>query len=124
MDHEDRDAFALFGRAICTMSLLPARTTGPNQEGVMRKVNLAVLAVCGTIVLGAGAASAAEASADTCMSMAQQVKAALASNQQSSNYELAVKEQGFGRDFCYHGIYKTGMNHYSHALSLLGATPS
>jgi hypothetical protein len=90
----------------------------------MRKVNLAVLAVCGMVALGTGAASAAEASADTCMSMAQQVKAALATGQQSANYALAVKEQGFGRDFCYHGIYKTGMDHYTHALSLLGATPS
>ncbi len=90
----------------------------------MRKVNLAVLAVCGMVALGTGTASAAEASADTCMSMAQQVKAALATGQQSANYALAVKEQGFGRDFCYHGIYKTGMDHYTHALSLLGATPS
>ena len=54
--------------------------------------------------------------------MADQVKAALAANAQSPNYQEAVKEKQNGQSFCTESFYQYGVNHYSHALQLLGAS--
>ncbi|HEY5338157.1 MAG TPA: hypothetical protein VIJ85_08145 [Rhizomicrobium sp.] len=86
----------------------------------MRNLKLTALALCATVAMGASAANAAEASADTCMSMQSQVKAAVASNQQSPNLAAAMKESGYGRDFCNNAMYKNGISHYAQALKLLG----
>jgi len=56
--------------------------------------------------------------------MAEQVKAALAANAQSPNYQEAAKEQSNGLSFCTESFYQYGINHYSHALTLLGANKS
>jgi hypothetical protein len=72
------------------------------------------------MALGVTAASAADASADTCMSMAAQVKTALDANQSSPNLAAATHEKNYGRDFCGHAMYKVGMDHYGQALKLLG----
>jgi hypothetical protein len=53
--------------------------------------------------------------------MADQVKTALASNSQSPNYQEAVKEKNNGQSFCNESFYQYGINHFSHALQLLGA---
>ena len=78
--------------------------------------------VAAALGLGALNASAAQsASLSGCMDMADQVKTALASNSQSPNYHEAVKEQGYGRQFCASGLYQNGVDHYAQALKLLGA---
>jgi hypothetical protein len=65
--------------------------------------------------------AAEEASAATCQSMDAQVRSALSGSQQSSNQQEAVKERDTGRQYCTHGFYKVGMDHYAEALKLLGA---
>lgn len=86
----------------------------------MRRTKLAAIAMCATVALAASAANATAASADSCTDMARQVKAALADNAQSANYDAAVKEKSFGRDFCYNSFYQVGIDHYAQALKLLG----
>lgn len=87
-----------------------------------------VLAAGVVAVLGMGAlnavAAAQSASLSGCMDMADQVKSALASNSESANYHEAVKEQGYGRQFCASGLYQNGVDHYAQALKLLGAQKS
>jgi hypothetical protein len=89
----------------------------------MRKWNAiaAALLSCG-VVLSAGAAGAADMFAGQrgCVELAQQVRDALASSSQSSNYDNARKEQGFGRDFCNNGLFAQGISHYQNALNTLG----
>jgi hypothetical protein len=87
----------------------------------MRNLKLAAGAaiVCSTLI--AGAANAASATSTGCFDMAEQVKAALAANPQSPNYQEAVQEKNNGLSFCTHDLYQYGINHYSHALTLLGA---
>ncbi len=86
----------------------------------MRSITMTALALCAITAMGVTAANAAEASATTCMSMSEQVKTALSNNMQSPNYDAAVKEKGYGRDFCNNAMYKVGMDHYAQALKLLG----
>ena len=90
----------------------------------MRNLKLTALALsatmAATMALAVTAASAAQASADTCMSMASQVKTALDANQSSPNLAAATKEKNYGRDFCNNAMYKVGMNHYAQAMKLLG----
>ncbi len=87
----------------------------------MRKLTMTALVLGATIAMAATASAAtASASADTCTAMSSQVNAALSSNQQSANYADALKEKGNGRDFCAHGMYQVGVDHYMHALKLLG----
>lgn len=57
-----------------------------------------------------------------CTKLADQVRQALASSTQSPSYEQAVKEKGYGRDFCNNGFYARGESHYAEALRLLGTT--
>jgi len=77
--------------------------------------------------LGFSAASAKAgdvASATTCVNLADQLKASLANNTGSANYEAAIKEQRNGREFCGSGLYSMGVTHYQHALELLGVQKS
>jgi hypothetical protein len=92
----------------------------------MRNLKLAtgVVLVCSTFVAGAAFADAQTASVTGCLDMAHQVRTALEANAQSPNYQEAVKEQGYGRDFCNNSYYQVGINHYSHALELLGVNKS
>jgi hypothetical protein len=50
------------------------------------------------------------------------VRTALSSNQQSANYDAAVKESHYGRDFCANAQPKMGSAHYTQALKLLGVS--
>ena len=59
-----------------------------------------------------------------CVKMAGEVKQALAGNSQSSDYDQAVKEKNYGRDFCANGLYAHGQEHYAQALKLLGVEKS
>jgi hypothetical protein len=108
------------------MSHVPVRCRFDPQEEFMRNLKLAtgVVLLCSTFVAGAAFADAQTASVTSCLDMAQQVRSALAANAQSPNYQVAVKEQGYGRDFCNNSYYKIGIDHYSHALELLGANKS
>lgn len=88
----------------------------------MRNVYLAAIGLSATLALGTSAASAAENSAQTCVSLASQVKTALDSNQQSANYDAAKKESRYGRDFCANAQPRVGTAHYAQALKLLGVS--
>jgi hypothetical protein len=59
-----------------------------------------------------------------CQKLAEQVKQALASDSQSANYDAAVKEKNYGRDFCSNNFFANGEQHYQLALKLLGETKS
>jgi hypothetical protein len=87
----------------------------------MRNVYLAAIGLSAMLAMGTSAASAQDA-APTCISLASQVRTALASNQQSSNYDAAVKESHYGRDFCANAMPKVGVDHYAQALKLLGVS--
>jgi hypothetical protein len=95
-------------------------------EESMRFVHLAasIAVLSGTLAFAASASAEETASLGTCATMQDQVKAALASNSQSPNYETAVKEQRYGVEFCGQGFYRNGVAHYSEALQLLGAQHS
>jgi hypothetical protein len=101
---------------------LPVRA----QEEFMRNLKLAAGAaiLCSTLVAGATAAVAQEATAANCHEMADQVNAALAANAQSPNYQEAVKEKNNGLSFCTENFFRYGIDHYSHALTLLGVNKS
>ena len=90
----------------------------------MRNLKLAagVAILCSTLAVGAASADAQTASVSGCLDMAQQVKAALVTNAQSANYQEAVKQQGYGREFCNNSYYRNGIDHYSRALALLGVS--
>src|ERR1700733_5215937 len=96
------------------------------QEEFMRNLKLAAGAaiLCSTLVAGATSAMADWATAANCHDMAEQVKSALAANAQSPNYQEAEKERSNGLSFCSESFYQYGINHYSHALTLLGVTKS
>jgi hypothetical protein len=87
----------------------------------MRNVYLAAIGLSAMLAMGTSA-NAADASASTCVSLASQVRTALASNQQSANYEAAVKESRYGRDFCANAQPRVGTAHYAQALKLLGVS--
>ncbi len=87
--------------------------------------NAGAALVCAGLLFGATAASAEEmANVANCVKRADEVRDALASNQQSQDYQAAEKERGYGRDFCTNGFYKQGVAHYDQALRLLGTQPS
>lgn len=88
----------------------------------MRKLNWLAIAVLSSGVAMGSAAQASDASATNCLQMAQQVKTALADNQQSPGYADALKAQINGRDFCANGLYDQGVTHYAHALAYLGVS--
>lgn len=93
----------------------------------MRLLTLTVsaAALCASVGFGSLPASAEETgSLSGCQKLASQVKQALASNAQSANYEAAVKEKSYGRDFCSNELYARGQEHYEQALKLLGESKS
>jgi hypothetical protein len=90
----------------------------------MRNLNLAVAAATICMTLAASSAFAEESGLSGCVNMEQQVKTALASNQQSPNYDAANKEQNYGRQYCTNTFYAQGIDHYDRALALLGTSPS
>ncbi len=57
-----------------------------------------------------------------CLHLSKQVSDALAANAQSPNFKAASDEEKAGRQFCMSGVYNIGMDHYSKALDLLGAS--
>jgi hypothetical protein len=89
----------------------------------MNKLAIALFATA-SIIVSATAAAATDDTQHTCSSMATQTRTALQSNHQSANYEQARKEDGYGRDFCDHGMQKEGLQHYAQALKLLGVMAS
>jgi hypothetical protein len=105
------------------MCHVPVRCRLDPQEEFMRNLKLAtgVAVLCSVLMAGATAAMADTPTAASCLDMADQVKTALASNSQSPNYQEAVKEKNNGQSFCNESFYQYGINHFSHALQLLGA---
>jgi hypothetical protein len=88
-------------------------------------LTVSAAALCASVALGSLPATAEETgSLSGCATLASQVKQALASNAQSANYEAAVKEKDYGRDFCSNELYAHGEEHYEQALKLLGDTKS
>jgi hypothetical protein len=88
-------------------------------------VTMCAVAVCAGVVLASVPAGAEETgSLSGCAKLADEVKQALASNSQSASFDQAMKEKGYGRDFCANGLYAHGEDHYNEALRLLGATKS
>jgi hypothetical protein len=93
----------------------------------MRPLTLTVsaAALCASVALCSLPATAEETgSLSGCQKLAEQVKLALASDAQSSNYDAAVKEKNYGRDFCTNNLYAHGEEHYEQALKLLGVSKS
>src|SRR5271170_3572313 len=91
----------------------------------MRSVKIAAAVaatVVGLAITAASANSDQVATATSCLSIADQVKTALASNTQSANYDAARKESRFGLEFCNNSFYAQGMTHYNRALQLLGVS--
>jgi hypothetical protein len=65
-------------------------------------------------------AFAAEPTEGLCRNMDLQVGTALGSGQ-STNRDEAVRERNSAREYCNHGYYKLGTQHFAQALKLLGA---
>jgi hypothetical protein len=63
---------------------------------------------------------AAEPTESACHDMDAQVRTALESGQ-SANRDEAVKERNSAREFCNHGYYRLGTEHFAQALKLLGS---
>ena len=93
-------------------------------------MRLANVTMCAAIVSAGIAFGSLPAAAEQtgslsgCTKLADEVKQALASNSQSASFDQAMKEKGYGRDFCANGLYGHGEEHYNEALRLLGATKS
>jgi hypothetical protein len=100
--------------------------SGANTEDFMRFLNLAasVTVLSGIVALTPTAGFAQAANLSECVQMQTQVKTALGTNAQSPYYQDAVKQQGYGRDFCTNGFYQNGVAHYEQALKLLGNNKS
>ncbi|HUB86141.1 MAG TPA: hypothetical protein VL971_10640 [Rhizomicrobium sp.] len=90
----------------------------------IRSISIAALALCAMTATGALADDTTAAPERNCATMAKQVKTALDSNQNSSNFAEASREKEFGADYCSRLMNKTGMAHYARALTLLGASAS
>lgn len=86
----------------------------------MRNVYFAAIGL--SVLLVATAANAAGSNSPECVTLGDKVKTALAANQQSANYDQAVKESHYGRDFCANSMPKVGADHYTQALKLLGVS--
>jgi hypothetical protein len=88
-------------------------------------VTLSVAALCTGIALSSVPAAAEDTgSPSSCLKLADQVNQALAANPQSANHEAAVQEKFRGQGFCANGMYGDGVEHYEHALKLLGTSGS
>lgn len=88
-------------------------------------VTICAALITAGVALGTIPAGAEETgSLSGCAKLSDVVKQALASNTQSADYEQAIKEKNYGRDFCNNGFYGHGEAHYNEALRLLGASKS
>jgi hypothetical protein len=74
-----------------------------------------------SIVAITSVSAAEEATAANCQSMEAQVRSVLDSSQGSSGQQDAIKERKAGHEYCARGFYKLGMEHFDHALKLLGS---
>jgi hypothetical protein len=90
-------------------------------EEFMRYISIASAALCLGLVVAASAASAQEPTEAVCHDMDSQVRSALQNPPSSVNQEQAVRERNSGRQFCQHGFYRVGTDHFAQALKLLGA---
>ena len=79
-------------------------------------------AAAAVLTLALGATSALASPQGDCAEQGQKVNTALAANQQSPQYQDALKEAHNGRDFCLNGYYKVGLTHYANALKMLGVS--
>lgn len=86
------------------------------------KTAAAAAALCLTLVATSSFAQSDEPATVTgCLHMAKKVSAALDANQQSPNYSAARTQAQGAQSFCSQGLYKTGVEGYAKALTLLGA---
>ena len=85
-----------------------------------KSLMFAAVVASGFTVSAASAAPDQEAKLTDCVKLADEVRSALDSNQQSTNYDDAKKQDRFGREFCTNAFYAQGVAHYHHALQLLG----
>jgi hypothetical protein len=98
----------------------PLRT----QEEFMRFLNLAAGVAVLSLAAGSAFADSQPATLSGCLAAAHEVKGALDANAQSPNYEDAVAQQRYGLEFCTNNFYAKGIEHYNHALTLLGSNKS
>ena len=87
----------------------------------MRYSLVTTAAVCLGLIAGTSAAFAQEVTQASCRTMDAQVRSALEAGAQSANHDQALRERNSARDFCAHGFYKVGAQHFSQALKLLGS---
>ena len=85
----------------------------------MRSTAISALVCAGLLVCATQAGAEELASMSGCVKRADQVKEALAADQHAATYDAAVKEKGYGRDFCLNGLFRQGVAHYDEALRLL-----
>lgn len=71
---------------------------------------------------GALAQTTEPASVVGCLHMAKKVSAALDANPTSANAAEARHQAQGAQGFCAHGLYKIGVDGYSKALEMLGAS--
>ncbi|HEY1615069.1 MAG TPA: hypothetical protein VGF97_15390 [Rhizomicrobium sp.] len=90
----------------------------------MRSTSISVLVCAGLLVCATQAGAEDLASMSGCVKRADQVTAALAGDQHAATYGAALKEKGYGRDFCLNGMYRQGVAHYDEALRLLDTQKS
>jgi len=85
----------------------------------MRYGLIAATSLCLGFV-AASSALAAEPTEGLCRNMDLQVGTALGTGQ-PANRDEAVRERNSAREYCNHGYYKLGTQHFAQALKLLGA---
>jgi hypothetical protein len=93
-------------------------------EEVMRTFSMAAAAVVVAVAATTGSALAASEDGSTCATLDSKVGAALDSGQQTANRDEVQKQRNLGRDYCRHGFYKIGNEHFDQALKLLNVQPT
>ena len=86
------------------------------------KYAVSALALSAIFSVASAAQTAEPASAIGCMHLQKKVTAAIDANQQSSNIDAAKSAARSGQSLCMTGRYKDGLDGYSKALDLLGAS--
>lgn len=82
----------------------------------------ALCAGVGLFAISATAATAVTAAnVSDCLKSAREVRAAIENSQDSAKLSDAKRHQRYGLDYCNHGLYSQGVNHYAAALRILGA---
>lgn len=81
----------------------------------------AAIIAAGSFVAANAYAADDAATVSSCVKMEKEVKAALETNQQASNYDSAKSEMRAGRGYCASGLYQSGVDHFASALKLIGA---